>query len=118
MTQGGEGACHCGAVRLAVPRRPDYVNDCNCSLCRTHGALWAYYRPDEIVVSGETRAYVRADAPEPALRTHFCGHCGSTTHWSPIDPALERAGVNVKLFPAEFSDGVEIRQIDGASWDV
>ncbi len=35
-------ACHCGAVRLSVEPAPRWVLDCNCSICRRYGALWAY----------------------------------------------------------------------------
>ena len=38
-------ACHCGAVRLTVPRAPVEVTECNCSICRRLGARWAYYAP-------------------------------------------------------------------------
>ena len=27
------GTCHCGRVRITVPRKPDQVTHCNCSLC-------------------------------------------------------------------------------------
>ena len=38
------GACHCGAVRVTIPRKPRAVTDCNCSICRRYGVLWAYYK--------------------------------------------------------------------------
>src|SRR5262245_60713223 len=37
-----KAACHCGAVRITVEPAPSWVLDCNCSICRRHGALWAY----------------------------------------------------------------------------
>ena len=41
-----EATCHCGAVRLKAPHPPQSVTDCNCSICRLLGVLWAYYNPD------------------------------------------------------------------------
>ena len=56
MSQGDvmiRAACHCTAVRLEVEHAPRWVYDCNCSVCRRYGVLWAYYKPGEVnVVSG------------------------------------------------------------------
>ncbi len=119
MSEGAlAGACHCGAVRLTIPRRPDYINDCNCSLCTKRGAIWAYFRPDEVRVEGATQSYVRGDTPMPCLATHWCTACGCTTHWTPLLADLDRMGVNARLFDAGALAGIEIRAIDGRSWPV
>jgi len=58
-----EAACHCTAIRLDIARAPKRVVDCNCTLCRRYGALWAYYEPGEVVFvagDGETDRYVWA----------------------------------------------------------
>jgi hypothetical protein len=34
-----QGACHCGALRLTLPSRPQKATRCNSSLCRCVGAL-------------------------------------------------------------------------------
>ena len=111
------GQCHCGAVRVTIPAAPDYINDCNCSLCITRSAVWGYYSPTDVMITGETRSYVRADLPSPALATHWCAHCGTTTHWAALDPAYDRMGINMRLFDPTDYAGVEIRAIDGRSWD-
>jgi hypothetical protein len=117
------GACHCGAVRISIPRKPDYVNDCNCTLCTKCAGLWGYYDPAEVSISGDTRTYIRSDMPEPALATHFCGQCGCTTHWQMIEafaasrPEMPpRMGINMRLFEAEVVKGVEVRFPDGRAW--
>lgn len=110
------GSCHCGAVRITIPAAPEYINDCNCSLCMTRGAIWGYFPPAAVTFSGDTRHYVRADLPDPALATHWCTRCGTTTYWAALDPAYARMGVNMRLFdPADYA-GVEVRAIDGRSW--
>ena len=48
-----EGACHCGAVRFTIPAAPESVTDCNCSICRRLGTLWAYYSPTQVMLNGE-----------------------------------------------------------------
>lgn len=114
--------CLCGAVRVALPRQPDYINDCNCSLCRRVGGAWGYFSAREVEVSGETGTFTRTDMENPAVTVHFCRSCGTTTHWTLSDayqkahPELDRMGVNMKLFaPAELV-GIEIRFPDGDGW--
>lgn len=34
--------CHCGAVSVEVPRKPRQLTNCNRSVCRGYGTLWAY----------------------------------------------------------------------------
>jgi len=37
------GSCHCGAVRMTLPSKPDVATACNCSLCRRIGGPWVYF---------------------------------------------------------------------------
>ena len=109
------GTCHCGAVRIEISRPPQEVTNCNCSLCRRVGALWAYYGHGEVRVQGHpghTDEYVQGDR---TLRTVRCRTCGCVTHWEPLDPGRHpRMGVNMRLFdPAEAGD-FRIRLLDGA----
>ena len=36
------GSCHCDAVTFELLQRPKWLTDCNCSICRRIGALWAH----------------------------------------------------------------------------
>lgn len=109
-----EASCQCGAVTITVEEAPLTVTDCNCSACRRKGALWAYYRPAQVKVSGDTDFYMWGDR---TLRSHRCKICGNTTHWSPVDPNLERMGVNARLMPPEILAAACVRKFDGAdSW--
>jgi hypothetical protein len=106
-----ESSCVCGAVRLAITHAPDEVLDCNCSICRRYGALWAYYSlKDVIVPSGLTDTYLRG-----AKHTEFhrCKICGCVTHWSPTDKR-DRMGVNARLMAPEILSQVRVRHLDGA----
>ncbi|HEY9216587.1 MAG TPA: GFA family protein [Phenylobacterium sp.] len=113
-----EGSCHCGAVRFQVPDPPQQVTDCNCSICRRLGVLWAYYSPGEVTVfeAGEaTTPYVHGDR---TLAFHHCRTCGCTTHWSPLDPDRDRMGVNARLFDPEVLAAAKVRRLDGAeTWE-
>jgi len=105
-----KGSCLCGRVAVDVPGRPEYLNACNCTACTKLGALWGYFSATSVQVKGETRAFVRTDAPPSYVRFHFCDGCGTTTHWSPLaGDAGDRMGVNMRLFDPEDLAGVEVR---------
>ncbi|MCA1654848.1 MAG: aldehyde-activating protein [Sphingomonadales bacterium] len=117
------GSCHCGAVEIRIGEAPEYINECNCSLCSKHGALWGYFEPDRVRVFGATEIYCRSDRAEPTAALHFCAVCGCTTHWT-ATPAFirkfgiaNRMGVNFRLFEPSSFKGVELRFPDGRAWD-
>ena len=108
--------CHCGAVRVEIPRKPRRLTHCNCSICRRYGTLWAYYKAAEVrVISrpGATRNYCWGDMSLNFVR---CNTCGCVTHWAPVDATVHsRMGVNVRNFEPEVIGDVRIRRLDGAS---
>jgi len=106
-----ESSCHCGAVRLQIEAAPDAVTDCNCSICRRYGVLWAYYPAHDVQVSGETDTYMWDDK---AIAFHRCKTCGCVTHWSANDPRANRIGVNARLMPPEILAQARVRRLDGA----
>ena len=109
-----EASCHCGAVRLALAAAPAIVTDCNCSICRRYGVLWAYYPPAEVRLSppdAPTDTYMWDDR---SLSFHRCRTCGCVTHWRAVDPALDRMGVNARLLPPHILAGARVRHRDGA----
>lgn len=109
--------CHCGQVSIDLPRRPEEVTHCNCSLCSKTGFQGIYYRPEEVVVTGSADPYVRTDLTEACLTNWHCGRCGCATHWTGLGAyAAGRLGVNARLLDQKLLDGVPIKQVDGASW--
>ncbi|NUR45320.1 MAG: GFA family protein [Sphingomonas sp.] len=111
------GSCHCGRVTITLPRPPDDITQCNCSLCTKTGFQGIYYASDVLRIEGETDSYVRVDSDPAFLATHRCRHCGILTHWVPLtDPPHERMGVNARLFEPGTFKGVPVKQVDGRSW--
>jgi len=111
-----EGRCLCGGVTITLPRPPEYINMCNCRLCRSLGTACGYYGPDDVSVAGELRGFERGDLGTIWITQHFCPICGSATHWSPTGRApRDRMGVNMRLFAIEDIAGVEVRYVDGRS---
>jgi hypothetical protein len=115
-----EATCHCGAVRFEVARPPENVYDCNCSICRRLGTLWAYYRPDEVRrVRGpdSTRSYRWGPGD---IEFHTCATCGCTTHWQAAvnADAARKMGINARLMDELDRSTIHVRRIDGAGTGV
>ena len=108
--------CHCGAVEVEVPQAPSMVSDCNCSICRRYGVLWAYYPAAAVrgrAAPGATDGYAWG---RKAIRFGRCGQCGCVTHWERIEPAEgSETGVNARNFPARTLAGVPVELLDGAT---
>jgi hypothetical protein len=114
-----QATCHCGAIRIEIPSRPAEVTNCNCSICRRLGTLWAYYDVGTVTIHGHperTAEYIQGDK---TLRTVRCGTCGCVTHWEPLDTQkYQRMGVNIRNFEPEVIGDVRIRLLDGAdTWE-
>lgn len=120
-----KGSCHCGGVRIWAARLPEWVGQCNCSICTKLNWQVAYYPPGEVRVAGETATYVWGDR---LLRLHHCPVCGCTTHWDALPEALARGdledevrealeskmGVNARLLDGFDEAAVEVRVMDNA----
>ena len=104
--------CTCGQVRIDVPKRPDFIHECNCTLCSKSGAQWGYFHPSDIGVDGTTKGFTRSDKEDPAAEIRFCETCGSTTHFVLTPSAVAKfgdvqMGVNMRLADEADLAGVE-----------
>ena len=106
-------SCHCGAVRLEMDAAPREVTDCNCSICRRYGVLWAYYSPAQVrfTTPAPTDTYMWDDR---AIRFHRCRQCGCVSHWSAVDPRIGRMGINARLMDPASLVHARVRRLDGA----
>jgi hypothetical protein len=114
-------SCTCGDVRIEIAKRPDFIHECNCTLCSKSGARWGYFHPSEVSISGETHGYSRDDKDDPAANVRFCPQCGATTHFVLTDSAVAKFGnsmMGVNMWLADPGDlaGLELRYPDGRSW--
>ena len=109
------GTCHCGAVRVEIPRRPRTLTNCNCSICRRYGALWAYYQARSVRVihaPGATESYAWG---RRALRFVRCLTCGCLMKWEREVPRkVSYVGINARNFEPSDLGAVRIRALDGA----
>jgi hypothetical protein len=78
--------CACGAVTIVARGDPSGVVACHCLACqrRTGSVLGvgAYFPEDRVVVSGETKLFVRPTDAGHSFSTHFCPGCGTSLYWS------------------------------------
>ena len=110
-----ESSCHCDAVRLEILTAPEVVTECNCSICRRYGVLWAYYSPADvriIATEGATQRYLWGDR---MICFHRCQNCGCVTHWADLDPAHDRMGVNARLMAPDVLEAARRRLVDNAN---
>lgn len=113
--------CICGGVRIETKRAPDFIHECNCSLCTKSGARWGYFHPDEVRVSGDTFGYRRSDKVTAFAEVHSCQNCGATTHFVLTEDAVAQhgntmLGINMWLADPENLAGIELRYPDGLGW--
>ena len=108
--------CHCGAVRVEVPRKPRSLTNCNCSMCRRYGVLWAYYKDSEVKLTagdGATDHYSWGPNTQKFIR---CNSCGCVMQWKKhVVNDKTWTGVNARNFDPEVLGPVRIRLLDGAN---
>jgi hypothetical protein len=109
--------CHCGAVRVTVPRTPRTVTDCNCSICRRYGVLWAYYKASTVRIEAGPKATRGYSWGRKALRFVRCATCGCVMCWQRVSPdPARKMGVNARNFDLEVLRKLPVRPLDGAAW--
>lgn len=108
-------SCHCGAVRLEIARKPVRLTECNCSICRRYGALWAYYTRKSVRIASRpdvTSAYLWGDK---SIEFHHCRICGCMTHYESLEKLPDsRIAVNARNMPPDVIATARIRMFDGA----
>jgi hypothetical protein len=114
-------SCHCGHIRVETSKPPDYIHECNCTLCSKAGARWGYFHPSEVSVEGAAQGYCREDKDDPNALLQFCAKCGVTTHFVLTANAVAKhgnvlMGVNMRLADESDLAGIELRYPDGRAW--
>lgn len=108
-------SCHCGNVKLEVSRKPQVLTECNCSMCRRYGALWAYYTRKSVRVISPPemmKAYMWGDK---GIEFYHCLNCGCITHYESVikDPD-SRFVVNARMMSLEIITSTRRKKFDGA----
>ena len=111
-------SCHCGRIQIKVPAPSAFLIDCNCSICRRYGALWACYSLKQVEIIGHPEHSVAYLWGKQSIQTMHCAVCGCVTHWEALSNESDRKmAVNARNFEAGAWIDVPIRHFDGAdSW--
>ena len=108
------GSCHCGAVRIEVARKPRQLTSCNCSICRRHAGIWAYYETDKVKITARKQDIDRYVWGDKCLSLCRCATCGCVTHWLPTERGKARMGINFRNFDPKIIEATRVRRFDGA----
>lgn len=109
-----KAACHCGAVKFETAAPPTWVLDCNCTICRRYGALWAYLRgrePVELTLKPDPASTETYSWGDKDIAFHRCKVCGCMTHMVATESG-EIYGVNTRMMVGLDPASVTVRQID------
>ena len=111
-----EASCHCGAVRFEIAAAPKAVTDCNCSICRKKGVLWAYYPREQVRIIANDGATSTYRWNDEVIDFHTCRTCGCTTHYVPLGKhAHEDMAVNARLMEPAVLAAADLEHFDGAT---
>ena len=116
------GTCLCGSVSVMIEAKPEFIHDCNCSLCRKSGGAWGYFPSAMVTTTGKTIAFLRSDKKNAAAQIQFCETCGTSTHWDFTEAfkeenaSVDLMGVNMRMFEPDELKGVEVRFPNGKEW--
>ncbi|PPJ56703.1 hypothetical protein CBER1_09490 [Cercospora berteroae] len=135
-------SCHCNAIVVTTTHPPEFLNECQCSLCRRHGAQWAYYYHDKDghgikVNSIEVTDYrVREDGKMEAggedrtssatsvlpTKTYswgddeewfvFCEKCGCLMFWYPQKSVAEGGNRKMGINARMVNDPMSLRFVE------
>ncbi len=114
-------SCHCGAITIELQRKPRKLTQCNCSICRRYGAIWAYYQRKSVRVRCKKDALDSYTWRNKRFRFYRCADCGCVTHYQRTkrhNDGSDMGAVNLRNIddPSIIAD-VPVRLLDGAqSW--
>lgn len=113
--QGWAGSCHCGRIRFTVPRLPDRVTACNCSICRRYQAAWGYYRRRDVDLDIQDEAAIAYAWNDHMINFMHCRYCGCLTHYEDVKRTAESAlVVNFHMVDPKVWQDIPVRHFDGA----
>jgi len=77
--------CSCQSLRAEVSGDPIRVTACHCDQCqRRTGSVFgvgAYYKKEQVQISGPNSVYVRGAPEGRTVSSHFCPECGTSLFW-------------------------------------
>lgn len=116
------GHCHCGEVKFTVIGEPVRMSHCHCNACRrttgTGHNLQAFFKKDEISITGQTNSHdMAADSGNTRTR-HFCPTCGSRL-FSENSKTPDLMGISIGAFDNSdwFKPVIAVYSSERPVWD-
>lgn len=107
--------CSCGKFSLTIDGDPLRVSVCHCHACqrRTGSAfgVQAWFPIANVVVSGQSKQYVRTGDGGSEIPFRFCPDCGSTLYWQ-LEGFPDVIGVAVGAFADSAFPGPSVSVYD------
>ena len=104
----------CGKVQVGVAQRPRQVTQCNCSVCRRYGTLWAYYRRSAVSIVAPRGGLESYSVRARGLKFVRCRSCGCVIYWdAPGKGRDQRMGINTRLLDHAVMADVPVKVLDG-----
>jgi len=90
------------------------VTQCNCSVCRRYGTLWAYYRRSAVSIIAPRSALESYSVRAGRLKFVRCRSCGCVICWQGFSKRPDqRIGINTRLLDHALMAGVPVKVLDG-----
>lgn len=106
-----QGACHCGRVKVTMPKESPGFIACHCADCqKLHGNFFALLVGDRAEVRWEGEEHIRWYRSSEANERSFCGQCGSRLAKRPIE------GARIMVSAGLFDRGLP-RRIEKNLWE-
>jgi len=116
------GSCHCKDTTFSIDAEiPAKLTRCTCSICSKHGALYAYYQPQQFQVTSAPQHDETYRWNTMQVAHHFCDRCGCVTyldspafaHDGSWDGKTRRIAANARLFDNFDAAEAPVAVIDG-----
>lgn len=109
-----QGTCLCNAVQVGAARLPRQVTQCNCSVCRRYGTLWAYYRRSAVSITAPRGTLAHYSTRPRGLKFVRCRSCGCVICWEGRGGGSDqRMGINTRLFDHALMAAIPVKVLDG-----
>ncbi|WLQ17041.1 aldehyde-activating protein [Hahella aquimaris] len=114
-----KASCHCGNINIDMPRAPEALVSCNCSICHRLGALWGRFAPEEVNVVWTEEAPKPYRWGDEYIDFQHCPRCGCVTHHTSTENWEEkRVTVNCRMLEPKWIANTPIKKFDGAdTWE-
>ena len=123
------GSCHCGKVRFEIEATIDHVRVCNCSVCRSRGALNFRIPQTSLTLNTPWHELSLYQWGSFTAKDYFCRTCGILPFRRPSDPTTKELkegtaeqfdgwAVNVRCLEGIDTDALPRKLIDGRSIEI